>query len=121
MSGVGLATYRRCTFSEKRAVLRVFWSRRESDSDTVNEAAREYGPYALVMVVVIAIELAVIAAVLFNRGNVWAWPAVAATVFAVVSVVDAGLSTRDRLTVAVTGFVVTPLDFGEPSVGVREG
>ena len=86
MSDVGLATYRRCTFSEKRAVLRVFWSCRESDSDTVNEAAREYGPYALVMVVVIAIELAVIAAVLFNRGNVWAWPAVAATAFAVVCV-----------------------------------
>ncbi len=86
MSDVGLATYRRCTFSEKRAVLRVFWSRGASDSDTVNEAAREYGPYALAMVVVITFELAVIAAVLFNKGTVWAWPAIAATGLAVVCV-----------------------------------
>lgn len=86
MSDVRLVTYRRCTFSEKRAVLGVFWARRESDNDTVNEAAREYGPYALAMVVVIAVELAVIAAVLLNKDNVWAWPAVAVTGLAVVCV-----------------------------------
>ncbi len=86
MSDVGLTTYRRCTFSEKRAVLRVFWSRRACDNDTVNEAAREYGPYALAMVGVIAVELAGIATVLAANANVWAWPATVVTALAVLCV-----------------------------------
>jgi hypothetical protein len=82
---VGLSTYRSCTFAEKRAVLRTFWSHHRDDSDKVIDAAREYGPYALVMVAVIALELAVISAVLFSAGNSWAWPAVTATALAAVS------------------------------------
>lgn len=79
MSDVRLAAYRRCTFREKRDVLRVFWSRREAASDLVGAAAREYGPYAMAMVTVIAVELAVIAATLLVGGSVWAWPATIAT------------------------------------------
>lgn len=79
MSDVGLTAYRQCTFREKREVLRVFWSRREADSELVGLAAREYGPYALVLVIVIAVELAVIAVALVAGGTVWAWPAVIAT------------------------------------------
>ena len=86
---MGLATYRSCTFSEKRAVLRAFWSRRVAESDKVNQAAREYGPYALVMVSVICVEFALIAIVLFRAGSSWAWPALAATVLAGASTVRA--------------------------------
>jgi len=81
-----LATYQSCSFAEKRAVLRTFWSNREDESDKVNRAAREYGPYALAMVAIIAMELAVISSVLWARGSSWAWVAFLATVFALWSV-----------------------------------
>ena len=86
MSGVGLAAYRRCTFQEKREVLRVFWSRRATDNDLVGAAACEYGPYALVMVVVITVELAVIAMVMVADASAWAWPAILATGMAALAV-----------------------------------
>jgi hypothetical protein len=82
MTAVRLATYQSCTFVEKRAVLRTFWSSREDESDKVNRAAREYGPYALAMVAIIAVELVVISSVLLARGSGWAWIALAATAFA---------------------------------------
>ena len=81
-----LATYQSCSFAEKRAVLRTFWSNREDESDKVNRAAREYGPYALAMVAIIAMELAVISSVLWARASSWAWVAFLATAFALWSV-----------------------------------
>ena len=86
---MGLATYRSCTFTEKRVVLRTFWSQRVAESDKVNQAANEYGPYALVMVSVIWAELVLITIVLFNVGSSWAWPALAASVLAVAGAVRA--------------------------------
>ena len=83
---MSLATYQSCSFAEKRAVLRTFWSSRPDESDKVNRAASEYGPYALAMVAIIAVELAVIASVLLARGSGWAWFALAATAFSVWSV-----------------------------------
>ena len=82
---MGLATYHACTFAEKRDVLRTFWSRHDEGSAKVREAAREYGPYALVMVSVITVELAVICAVLFTHMSAWAWPCAAATLLGAVS------------------------------------
>ncbi|MBU6516153.1 MAG: hypothetical protein KGQ78_09695 [Acidobacteria bacterium] len=79
---MGLATYRSCTFTEKRAVLRTFWSQRTASSDKVVRAAQEYGPYAFVMVAVICAELILLAVALFAVGSVWAWLAVAATLLA---------------------------------------
>ena len=79
---MGLATYRSCTFTEKRAVLRTFWSRRVAESDKVNQAANEYGPYAHVMVSVIWAELVLITIVLFSVSSAWAWPALAGSVLA---------------------------------------
>ncbi len=79
---MGLATYRSCTFTEKRAVLRTFWTHHAAESDKVTQAAREYGPYAFGMVAVICVELTLIAAALFAIGSAWAWLAVAATVLA---------------------------------------
>ena len=79
---MALATYNSCSFNEKRAVLRTFWSGRAHQSDKINQAAREYGPYALWLVVIITIELLIIAALLVARTNGWAWVATAATVLA---------------------------------------
>jgi hypothetical protein len=79
---MGLVTYHSCSFNEKRVVLRTFWSGRADDSGKINQAAREYGPYALWLVVVITIELIVIAALLVARANGWAWVATAATMLA---------------------------------------
>lgn len=79
---MGLATYKSCSFNEKRAVLRTFWSCRAHETEKINQAAREYGPYALGLVVVITVELAVIAALLVARANGWAWVATTATVLA---------------------------------------
>lgn len=79
---MGLATYNSCSFSEKRAVLRTFWSGHPHDSEKINRAAREYGPYALWLIVIITVELALIAALLVTRASTWSWLATAATVVA---------------------------------------
>jgi hypothetical protein len=72
---VRLTTYRTCSFPEKREVLRTFWSGHANDSEKINVAAREYGPYALALVAIITFELVVIAALLIARANGWAWVA----------------------------------------------
>lgn len=79
---VRLATYNSCTFNEKRAVLRTFWSGHTDESEKINLAAREYGPYALGLVAIISIELIIIAVLLTARANGWAWVATASTVLA---------------------------------------
>lgn len=77
---MGLATYKSCSFNEKRAVLRTFWSCRTHESEKINQAAREYGPYALGLVAVVTVELVIIATLLFARANGWTWVATSATV-----------------------------------------
>ena len=57
---MALRTYRECSFAEKRAVLRVFWSGRPDGSARINRAAREYAPYALGLIVIISVELLII-------------------------------------------------------------
>jgi len=79
---MGLVTYNSCSLNEKRAVLRAFWSSRAHQSEKINQAAREYGPYAFWFVAIITVELFVIAALLVLRANGWAWVATAATVLA---------------------------------------
>lgn len=85
MDIVGLSAYQSCTFSEKRAVLRTFWSQHEGESDKVVQAAREYGPYALAMVVVINVELVVIFVALLRASSAWAWLGVVAAILVGVS------------------------------------
>ncbi len=66
-------------------MLRTSWSHRPAESDKVTQAAHEYGPYALAMVAVICVELALISAALAAIGSAWAWLAVAVTVLTGVS------------------------------------
>ncbi len=63
-------------------MLGAFWTGRASSSEKVNEAAREYGPYALAMIAVISAELALISAFLLASGSWWMWLGAAATVLA---------------------------------------
>ena len=70
---MALATYRSCSFNEKRAVLRVFWSGRRAESPRINQAAREYAPYALSLIVTISIEMLIIAVLLDVRASTWSW------------------------------------------------
>lgn len=77
---MALATYQSCSFQEKRAVLRTFWTRRLDESEKINCAAREYAPFALGLVSIITVELLVIAVTLIARVNGWAWAATLATV-----------------------------------------
>ncbi len=76
---MALETYRSCSFAEKRRVLRAFWTRRGDPSDRVLRAAREYGPYALVMVGIISLELGVITVALAAAASPWAWVGAVAT------------------------------------------
>lgn len=79
---MALLTYNSCSSREKRAVLHTFWSGHTSESEKINLAAREYGPYALGLVATITAELAVIAGYLVERSNVWSWAAGGATLLA---------------------------------------
>lgn len=60
-------------------MLRAFWSRHAGEPEQVAHAAREYGPYALVMVGIITAELAVMSASLVARHSALAWIPLVAT------------------------------------------
>ena len=70
---MALGTYRSCSFNEKRAVLRVFWSGRRGESPRINQAAREYAPYALSLIVTISVEMVIIAVLLDVHASGWSW------------------------------------------------
>ena len=76
-----LATYRSCTWREKRDMLQSYWSGRPAPSPQIAAAAREYSPYALAMVVVIALECALVTLVLGWRGSTWTVAGALATLF----------------------------------------
>ncbi len=73
-----LATYRSCSFGEKRQVLDAFWRTGSPPAPRIAEAALEYGFYAVLCMAAIVIELAVIGAVMLARDSTWAWTAAAA-------------------------------------------
>jgi hypothetical protein len=80
-----LATYRSCSFKEKRAVLGAFWTGHPADSEKVNQAAREYGPYATALIAVISLELITISVALLVSGSWWTWVGVVATALSLLS------------------------------------
>jgi hypothetical protein len=57
---VKVDVYRSCTWHEKRDVLNVFWRTNVDASSRIGTAAVQYGYYAVICLVVVMLELALI-------------------------------------------------------------
>jgi hypothetical protein len=82
---MGLSIYRSCSWQEKRQVLDVFWRPKIHASSKINMAALEYGPYAILCILVIALELVPVIVYAVDRGNAWGWLAVIAEALTLLS------------------------------------
>lgn len=71
-----LDVYQSCTRSEKRDVLNKFWSRSVQSSARIQQAAFQYGPYAVICLVAVALELGFVILVTIHRAVVVGWIAV---------------------------------------------
>jgi hypothetical protein len=71
-----LDVYQSCTRSEKRDVLNKFWSRNVQASPRIQQAAFQYGPYAVICLVAVALELGFVIVVAIHRAFVVGWIAV---------------------------------------------
>jgi hypothetical protein len=78
---VNLAVYRSCTFKEKRDVLNVFWRTNVEATSRIGSAAVQYGYYAVLCLVVLVLELALILGVTLSHGSFIAWIAALAELF----------------------------------------
>jgi hypothetical protein len=79
---MSLATYRTCSWREKRKVLEVFWRRDVGASSRLLEAAREYGVWAVMCCLAIALEPIPVIVVSFQHDSAFGWLAVAFELFA---------------------------------------
>jgi hypothetical protein len=70
-----LDVYRSCSRSEKREVLEVFWRRDVVASERITDAALQYGPWALLCCVVLAVEPIPVLALSVGRSDALAWAA----------------------------------------------
>lgn len=64
---MNIDVYRGCTWKEKRDVLDVFWRTHVDASSRLVEASVQYGYYAVICLLVVMIEIAVILAVAVNH------------------------------------------------------
>ncbi|HEV3267179.1 MAG TPA: hypothetical protein VGZ68_02130 [Acidimicrobiales bacterium] len=80
-----LDVYRSCTRQEKREVLERFWRTGGPSSARVEEATRQYGPFAVSSLVVVVLELALVIFVSLRRAPVVGWLAVAFEVIVMLS------------------------------------
>jgi uncharacterized membrane protein YhaH (DUF805 family) len=65
-----LDVYRSCSRQEKQEVLNAFWHRNVQPSSRIHRAAYQYGPYAVLCLVAVALELALVIAVTIHRALV---------------------------------------------------
>jgi uncharacterized membrane protein YhaH (DUF805 family) len=65
-----LDVYRSCSRQEKQEVLNAFWHRNVQPSSRIRRAAYQYGPYAVLCLVAVALELAFVIAVTIHRALV---------------------------------------------------
>ena len=77
VDAVKLDVYRSCSWSEKRRVLEVFWRRDVVASERITDAALQYGPWALLCCVVLAVEPIPVLALSAGRVDALAWVAAA--------------------------------------------
>lgn len=71
-----LDVYQSCTRSEKRDVLNKFWHSNVESSIRIQQAAIQYGPYAVICIVAVALELGFVIVVSIHRAFVVGWIAV---------------------------------------------
>jgi hypothetical protein len=67
---VKLDVYRSCSRKEKGQVLDTFWRSNVKSSERIHLAAVQYGPYAVICLVAVALELAVIIGLAMSRADV---------------------------------------------------
>ncbi len=80
-----LDVYKSCSRAEKRDVLNVFWHTNVQSSSRIQRAAFEYGPYAVLCLVAVALELGLVIFVSISRALVVGWLAVLLEVVVVLS------------------------------------
>ncbi len=69
LRNVNIDLYRSCTFKEKRDVLNVFWRKNVEASSRIGTAAVQYGYYAIICLVVVMLELALILAAALDHAS----------------------------------------------------
>lgn len=82
-----LDVYRSCSWAEKRRVLEVFWRRDVLGSERITEAALQYGPWAVLCCLVLAIEPLPVLVLAIGRSPALAWSALAIEVLVVAALV----------------------------------
>ena len=65
-----LDVYRSCSRQEKREVLDAFWRTHARPSTRIRQAATQYGPYAVICLSAVALELALVIVVSIHRAFV---------------------------------------------------
>jgi len=73
---VRLDVYRSCSRQEKREVLDAFWRANGHSSGRIHEAAFQYGPFAVISLVAVALELALVIVVAIHRAATVGWLAI---------------------------------------------
>jgi hypothetical protein len=73
---VKLDVYRSCTRQEKREVLETFWRANVHASARIHEAALQYGPFAVISLAAVVLELALVIFVSIHRAPVVGWLAI---------------------------------------------
>lgn len=71
-----LDVYQSCSRAEKREVLDAFWRAHTRPSSRIHRAANQYGFYAVICLVAVALELALVIFVANRRAFVVGWLAV---------------------------------------------
>ena len=69
---MNIKVYRGCSFKEKRDVLNVFWRTNVETTAQIGEAAVQYGFYAIICMIVVILEVALILVVALNHNAFFA-------------------------------------------------
>ena len=89
-----LDAYQALATKEKIEILQLFWRTRDVP-ERLMPATLQYGYWAIVGFVVVAVELVVITALLFGHGSLIAWIGAACTVGAVLFIIQGVRRYRD--------------------------
>ena len=68
-----LDVYRSCSRGEKRDVLNAYWRSSTQPTPRIKEAALQYGPYAIVCLAIVVLEVVPLLIVSIARGFAWSW------------------------------------------------